>query len=144
MQGQCATLTPRNSKSSVYMYCIVYVVKKRRGKGRRCMSRERERERERGMFESVVAVAFQSAFHVELHQNNVFLFFKNYFWDQRIKMNQNMATKNLFLAKKMNFLKTQVGSRFQMLSNKKEEEKSVWEKKIDCHHAWHEVVVMND
>jgi hypothetical protein len=40
-------------------------------------------------------------------------------------MNQNMATKNLFLAKKMNFLKTQVGSRFQMLSNKKEEEKSV-------------------
>jgi hypothetical protein len=61
------------------MYCIVYVVKKRRGKGRRCMSRERERERERGMFESVVAVAFQSAFHVELHQNNVFLFFKNYF-----------------------------------------------------------------
>jgi hypothetical protein len=44
----------------------------------------------------------------------------------------------------MNFLKTQVGSRFQMLSNKKEEEKSVWEKKIDCHHAWHEVVVMND
>jgi hypothetical protein len=57
------------------MYCAVYVVKKRRGKGRRCMSRERER----GMFESVVVVAFQSVFHAELHQNDVFLFLKNYF-----------------------------------------------------------------
>jgi len=79
MQGRCATPTPRNSKSSVYMYCIVYVVKKRRGKGRRCMSREREREYS-GMFGSVVAVAFQSAFHAAMHQNDVFfLFFKNNF-----------------------------------------------------------------
>jgi hypothetical protein len=39
------------------------------------MSRERERERERGMFESVVTVAFQSAFHVELHQNDIFFIF---------------------------------------------------------------------
>jgi hypothetical protein len=29
--------------------------------------------------ESVVAVAFQSIFHLEMYQNNVFLFFKNYF-----------------------------------------------------------------
>jgi hypothetical protein len=29
------------------------------------------------MFESVVA--FQSAFHAKMHQNNFFLFFKNYF-----------------------------------------------------------------
>jgi hypothetical protein len=29
---------------------------------------------------SVVAVAFQSAFYLEMHQNNIyFLFFKNYF-----------------------------------------------------------------
>jgi len=27
----------------------------------------------------VVAVAFQSVFHAEMHQNDVFLFFKNYF-----------------------------------------------------------------
>jgi hypothetical protein len=27
----------------------------------------------------VVAVAIQSAFHLEMHQNNVFSFFKNYF-----------------------------------------------------------------
>jgi hypothetical protein len=32
------------------------------------------------MFESVVAVAFQSAFHAAMHQNDVFfLFFKNNF-----------------------------------------------------------------
>jgi hypothetical protein len=29
--------------------------------------------------ESVVAVAFQSVFHLEIYQNNFFLFFKNYF-----------------------------------------------------------------
>jgi len=31
------------------------------------------------MFESVVAVAFQSVFHPEKHANNIFLFLKNYF-----------------------------------------------------------------
>jgi hypothetical protein len=38
------------------------------------------------VFESVVVVAFQSAFHSEKCANNIFLFFKNYFWDQHIKM----------------------------------------------------------
>jgi hypothetical protein len=31
------------------------------------------------MFRSVVAVAFQSVFYAEMHQNDVFLFLKNYF-----------------------------------------------------------------
>jgi hypothetical protein len=31
------------------------------------------------VFDSVVAVAFQIAFHVEIHDNDVFLFFKNHF-----------------------------------------------------------------
>jgi hypothetical protein len=31
------------------------------------------------MFGSVVAVAFQITFHAEMHGNNIFLFFKNYF-----------------------------------------------------------------
>ena len=31
------------------------------------------------MFESVIVVAFQSAFHLEKYANNIFLFFKNYF-----------------------------------------------------------------
>jgi hypothetical protein len=31
------------------------------------------------MLGSVVAVAFQSVFRAEMHQNNIFLFFKNYF-----------------------------------------------------------------
>jgi len=34
----------------------------------------------------VVVVTFQSAFYLEMHQNNFFIFFKNYFWYQRIKM----------------------------------------------------------
>jgi hypothetical protein len=64
----------------------------------------------------VVAVAFQSAFRVEMHQNDIFLFFKNYFLDQRIKTIQNIQ-KNLFLIKNnLNFLKTRVGLRFQTLS----------------------------
>jgi hypothetical protein len=32
-----------------------------------------------GMFESVVVIVFQSVFHSEIHQNNIFLFLKNYF-----------------------------------------------------------------
>jgi hypothetical protein len=31
------------------------------------------------IFDSVVAVAFQIIFCIEMHANNVFLFFKNYF-----------------------------------------------------------------
>ena len=38
------------------------------------------------VFESVVVIAFQNAFHSKTYANNVFLFFKNYFWDQHIKM----------------------------------------------------------
>jgi len=33
----------------------------------------------RGLFGSVVAVAFQIAFRVKMHVNDVFLFFKNHF-----------------------------------------------------------------
>jgi len=62
------------------------------------------------MFESVVAVAFQNAFHAEMHQNDIFFILKNYFWDQRIKTIQNI--KNLiFSKKKLNFY-----PRFQTLS----------------------------
>jgi hypothetical protein len=31
------------------------------------------------MFEIIVAVVFQIAFDTEMHQNNIFLFLKNYF-----------------------------------------------------------------
>ena len=46
----------------------------------------------KGLFGSVivVVVVFQSAFHSEMYQNDIFLFFKNYFWDQRIKTIQNI------------------------------------------------------
>jgi hypothetical protein len=33
----------------------------------------------KSMFGSVVVVVFQIAFHAEIHANDVFLFFKNYF-----------------------------------------------------------------
>jgi hypothetical protein len=70
-----------------------------------------------GLFKSVIVVAFQSAFHVEMHQNDVFLYLKNCFWDQRIKTIQNIKKILIFSKKKfLNFLETQVGPPFQMLS----------------------------
>jgi hypothetical protein len=33
----------------------------------------------KSVFDNVVAGAFQIAFRVEIHANNIFLFFKNYF-----------------------------------------------------------------
>jgi len=56
------------------------------------------------MFRSVVAVVFQSVFYAEMHQNDVFLFLKNYFWDQYIKTIQNIQ-KNLIFNKKIKILK---------------------------------------
>jgi hypothetical protein len=49
------------------------------------------------LFESMVAVVFQSTFHAKMHQNDVFSFFKNYFKDQRIKTIQNIQKKIKFL-----------------------------------------------
>jgi len=84
------------------------------------------RERERGMFESVVVVAFQSVFHAELHQNDVFFIFKKLFLRSAHKNEPKHANFFFIFSKtKLNFLKTQVGLRFQMLSKKEEEEKSV-------------------
>jgi len=54
-----------------------------------------------GLFGSVIAAAFQSAFHAKIHQKEVFLFLKNHFLDQLIKTIQNIK-------KKLIFLKTQV------------------------------------
>jgi len=52
------------------------------------------------LFGSVIAVAFQSAFRAEMHQNDFFLFFKNHCLDQRIKMIQNIPKKLIFRKKK--------------------------------------------
>ena len=38
----------------------------------------------------VVVVIFQIIFRIEMHANNIFLFFKNYFWHQHIKTIQNI------------------------------------------------------
>jgi hypothetical protein len=37
------------------------------------------------MFGIVVVVIFQIIFHAEIYVNDIFLFFKNYFWYQYIK-----------------------------------------------------------
>ena len=39
----------------------------------------------KNVFGSVVVVAFQITFHAEMHVNDVFSFFKNYFWYQHIQ-----------------------------------------------------------
>jgi len=46
----------------------------------------------KSVFDSVVAVTFQIAFRAEIHANDVFLFFKNYFWYQHIKTIQKVQT----------------------------------------------------
>jgi hypothetical protein len=38
----------------------------------------------------VVVIVFQSVFCAEMHQNDIFLFFTNYFLDQRIKTIQKI------------------------------------------------------
>jgi len=52
------------------------------------------------MFGSVVAGAFQITFRAKMHANDVFLFFKNYFWHQHIKTIQTIQTILNFSKKK--------------------------------------------
>jgi hypothetical protein len=66
------------------------------------------------LFGNIVVIVFQNIFLAEMHQNNFFLFFKNYFLDQHIKMIQNIK-KIIFNKKKLIFLKTPIHPGFQML-----------------------------
>jgi hypothetical protein len=72
------------------------------------------------MFGSVVVVAFQSAFHSEKYVNNIFLFFKNHFWDQHIKMiwkhQKHITSKKK--KKNSNFLKSAFQQQCQTPSNR--------------------------
>jgi len=66
------------------------------------------------VFGSVVLGAFQITFRVKIHANDVFLFFKNYFWHQHIKTIQNIQTILNFSKKKNSiFLGTQPQPRSQ-------------------------------
>ena len=60
------------------------------------------------MFGSVVVNAFQITFRAKIHANDVFLFFKNYFWHQHIKTIQNVQTI-------LNFSKNKKKFKFQTL-----------------------------
>jgi hypothetical protein len=55
------------------------------------------------VFGSVITGAFQITFRVKIHVNDVFLFFKNHFWYQHIKMIQNVQTILNFNKKKFKF-----------------------------------------
>jgi hypothetical protein len=67
------------------------------------------------VFGSVVAGAFQITFRAKMHVNDVFLFFKNYFWHQHIKTIQNIQIIFNFNKKQkfLKFLETQPQPRFQ-------------------------------
>jgi len=54
----------------------------------------------KSVFDIVVAGAFQITFRVKMHVNDVFSFFKNYFWHQHIKTIQNVQTILNFSKKK--------------------------------------------
>jgi len=58
------------------------------------------------VFGSVIASTFQITFCAKMHVNDVFLFFKNYFWQQHIKTIQNIQTILNFNKKNSNFLGT--------------------------------------
>ena len=53
-----------------------------------------------------------------MHVNDVFLFFKNYFWHQHIKTIQNIQIILNFNKKKLNFLEKQTQPRSQTRSKK--------------------------
>jgi hypothetical protein len=55
------------------------------------------------VFDSVVAGAFQITFRAKMHANNIFLFFKNYFWHQYIKIIQNIQIILNFSKRKIKF-----------------------------------------
>jgi hypothetical protein len=61
-----------------------------------------------GLFKSVIVVAFQSAFHVEMYQNDVFFYFLKIIFE----ISASKRSKKKFL----NFLETRVGPPFQTLS----------------------------
>jgi hypothetical protein len=72
----------------------------------------------KNLLDSVVAGAFQITFRVKIHVNDVFSFFKNYFWHQHIKTIQNVQTILNFSRKKnSNFLGTRIKPRSKHFLN---------------------------
>jgi hypothetical protein len=56
----------------------------------------------RSLFGSVAVVVFQIVFRAKIHVNDVFLFFKNYFWHQHMKTIQKVQIALNFSKKKNN------------------------------------------
>jgi hypothetical protein len=69
------------------------------------------------VFGSVVVIAFQIIFRAEMHANDIFLFFKNYFLHQHIKTIQNIQIiLNLYKKQFLNFLRARIVPRSQTVS----------------------------
>ena len=84
----------------------------------------------KSVFGSVVAGAFQIAFRAEIHVNDVFSFFKNYFWHQYIKTIQKVQATLNFSKKKKNskFDETQLQTQCQTDPKCK---RYYWKKKLN-------------
>jgi len=65
----------------------------------------------------VVAIVIESVFHLEMHQDDVFLFFKKLFFILTHQNNPKILKNINFKQKKLKSLKAQVGPRFQMNLN---------------------------
>jgi hypothetical protein len=65
---------------------------------------------------SVIAVIFQSAFHLEMHQNDVFFYFKKISLEIGTSKQSENIKKLIFSKTKMIFLETRVEPRFQTLT----------------------------
>jgi hypothetical protein len=82
------------------------------------------------IFYSVITVTFQINFYIKIYVNNIFLFFKNYFWHQHIKTIQNIQIILNFNKKILNFLETWFTPYSQKILSKSVEISSLGEKNI--------------
>jgi hypothetical protein len=60
----------------------------------------------------MVTVIFQITFRKKIHVKNIFLFFKNYFWQQHVKTIQNIQNTINFSIKKIKFFKNTICTAF--------------------------------
>jgi hypothetical protein len=62
------------------------------------------------MFRNIVVVAFQSTFHLKIHQKNIFFYFLKIIFDiNALKQSKNTKTILILNKKNSKFLETQVG-----------------------------------
>jgi hypothetical protein len=90
--------------------------------------------RDKGVFRSIVEVAFQNVFPLEMHQNNIFYFFFKFIYDTSTsKRSKNTKKTNL----KLNKIQILTKSRFN-LNSKRALSHGTWsasEQKVTAHYC---------